>query len=126
MPKKITLPPVAEAEVILNDPDHDAGDRVYRLVPFTRAVKADLNDIQDDVTAIMKPLAEGEIEKLSRDDDDRVTRLMCDQLNLALKGSEDGPKAGDLLYDGYMAGRVVDDQILALYSNVFGTSPDPT
>src|SRR5690349_17305570 len=128
MSKKIGLAAKPEAEVVLHDPDHEAGDRVYRLVAPTRTVKRKLSDIQDDLEAIRKELVQLDEDGKDAPDDvtDRITRLLCDELNLVLAGGDDAPSAGDLLYDGYMADRVTDDQISGLHTSLAGVVADPT
>jgi hypothetical protein len=120
MSKKLTLPGQPQAQVVLSDPDHEAGDRVYRLIAPTRSVKKQLGETSKKINALVEADPEPD------DFVDQVTRLWCDELNLLLSGGEGAPPAGDLLFDGYMADRVTDDQIRKLHTGLAEAVADPT
>jgi hypothetical protein len=126
--KKITLPTQPQAQVVLADPDLEAGERVYRLVAPTRSVKRQLAEVQEQLDGIRRDLEQIDQDggTVPPDTTDKLTRLWCDELNLVLKGGDDAPPAGDLLYDGYMADRVTDDQIRNLHGDLAGAVADPT
>jgi len=117
MAKRLTLPSAPEVEVVLSDPD--AGlERVYRVVLLSRGVKNTLAELGEQVQ---------EEADLDKPDEAKVLRLMCDQLNVVLETKAEGaPSAGDLLFAGWEAEKVSDDQILELYTGIMESASDPT
>lgn len=123
MARHVALSAPDEVEVRIPDPATDAV-RKFSLRLMTRSVKrqiAEANAKLEDANAKLPDEGEPSAEQ-----EEAVMRAACDLISALLSGSDEGPQAGDLLFDGWMEDRITDEQILKLMEDLSGGTADPT
>jgi hypothetical protein len=113
---------IVDDEIIINDGELD---RIYRPALLSRTRKDEIADALEALRSQFEKNARlARRRAATREEKRRVAdetiRRYCDAISLAIEGSaESTPRAGDLLYDGYINDRVSDDQIEGLFGDLF-------
>lgn len=112
---------IVDDEVILADGERDL---VYKAALMSRSRKREIAEKLDEFQTHFDRRRRAK-RGFSREQHaewwDGSIRLMCDAISLAIEGTAaETPRAGDLLFDSYMADRVTDDQIEGLFDDLYG------
>lgn len=123
---RIELPSPAREDVVhLRDTEADV-DRKFTFHILTRSRKADIREVYKELEALGEELPK-DAENVTDDQEQKAMRLTCDLISLLLKpGKEDGPAAGDMLYEAWLDERITDDQITGLLGQLQQSAQDPT
>lgn len=107
------------------DPSVDS-IRKFPLRVMTRAAKRELRVCVAAMAEYADEIPDNALE-VTDEQEDRATRLMCNVIDVGTEEPKDGPGAGTLLYEGWVADleQVTDEEIAAAYNLVTRTESTP-